>query len=195
MKLGQAVAYHATTPMDGWDGTSWTFAVTKGDFHTFDRFITERSFGLKKRVFTVPGVINSSYLALRDPLGGVYLITSQTPDFHSTDNYLNTYLILQADFSFEVLKIQKTENAAGVPIGSSKVVVATFFGDMERYSGEGSYMADHARYSVVDIVLPAIAKDTVNVDSVLRTQGEEYVVTEALPMLRTLEIKAVKREG
>ena len=195
MELIQAAAYHATTPMAGWDGAAWTDCVAMGDFHTFDRFITERTFGLKKRVLTTVSPIPSAYQALRDPSGRTYLITSESPDFHGSTNYMNSYLILQADYLFEVLTLQKVQNSAGVDISSTKVPVAEYFGDMERYSGETSRTGSYARYSVMSIQLPIASADHVNTDTVLRASGEEYEVTEVLPLLKVLDIKAVKREG
>lgn len=195
MKLGQAAAYHATTPMLGWDGTQWKSYSIKGDFHTFDRFITERSFGLKKRILTTSKKVPAEVTALQDPSGRRYLITSENPDFHGSDNYMNSYLLLQADFSFDVINMVKQLNVAGTPIGSTKQVTATFFGDMERYTGETSRLADHARYSVMNIQLPVSAATHVNIDSLLSADGDEYEVKEVNKMLKILVVIAVKREG
>ena len=53
MKPGMAIDYFSKTPLDGYDPATglWVPGVALGDFLTFDRFITERTFGQKKRMF------------------------------------------------------------------------------------------------------------------------------------------------
>lgn len=55
MKLSQANSYFNSVSLDGWNGSAWIPDVIRGNLLSFDRFITERTFGQKKRMLEVGG--------------------------------------------------------------------------------------------------------------------------------------------
>ena len=78
MDLARANSRFNTVSLQGWDGTDWVPEISFGNFMSFDRFITERTFGQKKRMFEVGGdnPIDPAYEVVRTIEGIQYIIIS-----------------------------------------------------------------------------------------------------------------------
>lgn len=193
MKLSQANSYFNSVPVDGWDGSAWVAAVAYGDFMAFDRFITERSFGQKKRMFEVGGsrTIPAQYEVVRTPDGRRYMVVADNKDIEASEVYGTTYLLQEAQHTFSIVRNVPTVSASGLPNGNTPTVVATGFCDLERYSAENSREFDTVKYSSHVIVLPASVALTP--DDQIIVDDTSYAVTEVNSLLKVKEVRALKR--
>ena len=196
-----AINYFSRTVVDGYNYSTgtWDAAIAQGDFLTFDRFITERSFGQKKRMFIVGerylGTLDN-YGTVRTPDGQIYLISAKNVDLDGYDGstvYNNSFLLQRADFLCDVIRIDSALNAAGMPTGRTETVVGSYHCDMERFSNKSASEIDDIVYSQFSIWLPKEAEPDVTVDSEIRVDGTLYDVKEVDLMLGLVEIKAMKR--
>ena len=83
MDASEAAEWFATVPLEGWDGSAWVSNVALGDFHSYDRFITERTFGAKKRIFLQPEterLDTSLYSVVRTPEGPQWVVEDEKQD-------------------------------------------------------------------------------------------------------------------
>ena len=195
MKLATAAQYFNRVSFDGWnDGTQlWDTAVAVGTFEVYDRFISARTFGQKKRILMLGGTneLAVTYEVVRDPDGDMYLVESRNPDLGEFGRYSNVYQLHSAPHTLEVIEyVEGPVRASGAPGEVVPTVVATVFGDYERFSGTDSRELEHPRYSLFTIWLP---KSTdIGPDNDLRVGTLLFDVQEVTPMLNVLELRAVQ---
>ena len=194
MKISQAIAQFADTPLAGWDGASWTEGVAFGDFFSFDQFISDRPSGQKKRMFvtTDGNKIPSGYDAVRVPNGDVYLVTTSNPDFVNTELYKHTFLLQRAAFSADVISKTITERASGLAGDMAEASLGTYFCDIERVTSDRSTEFDSVRYPVYNIFLPRAAAVTADVE--IEIDAIRYDVREVNLSL-DLKIAMAARRG
>lgn len=193
MKLSQAAAYFNAVYLEGWDGAAWVPAVAYGNFLSFDRFITERSFGQKKRMFRVGGAppAQLAYEVVRTPDGRRYLVSSSNNDVGRDGVYGTTYLLQEARYAFQVIRDITTASASGLPGATVKTPVAAGFCDVERYSAENSREFDTVKYSSHNIFLPR--STDVTVDDQIVVGDMLYEITEVNYLLDMKEARGLKR--
>lgn len=195
MKLSAAAQYFNRVSFDGWNaGTqTWDTGVAVGTFEVYDRFISSRTFGQKKRILLLGGTneIAATYEVVRDSDGGMYLVESRNPDLGEFGRYSNVYQLHSAPHSLEVIAyVEGPPRSSGAPGDVVPTVVDTLFGDFERFSGTDSRELEHPRYSLFTIWLPGSAD--VGKDNDLRVGSLLFDVQEAVPMLNVLELRAVQ---
>lgn len=198
MDLARVQQKFSNTEILRWDSASATWVQTGafGSLQVFDRFITERSFGQKKRILMVPEIhrldpaINTVRLA---GSGVTFLVEKFNEDIRYNESYGLTYLLHEAAFEVQVCKATTTPNAAGVKIISGETVSATVWADIERYSASASRQFEETEYTIVNITLP---KGTVvDTDTYLKQpNGVRYNIDEVYTSLDLIGAKG-KRVG
>lgn len=197
MKLKQAIQHFAHTSVDGWNQATgeWSLDIAKGNILTFDRFITERTFGQKKRIFQMAGEtgLSATYEAIRDPAGNVYLVTAKNVDIAQDTVYNNIYLVQRADYTGEMLSMVTGTAASGTPMGNTPTVVATFPMDFDKLTSANSGEFDGVIYSGMIGVLPASVPITT--DHEIRVDGITYDVLEVFLTINLKGIRINKRSA
>lgn len=194
MDASEAAVWFANTPVDGWDGTSWVPEVAWGDFHTYDRFISDRTFGAKKRIFLTPEdkkVDVSTYPVIRTGDGQQWIVVSANADIEGVSAYQQAHLILQAGFTADIIEYTTTSLSSGQQRDATENVIATTVCDIERFSVDRSDSFDSVTYGKYKIVLPSnISVDT---NKEILVNGDYFEVQEVAPELLTTVIRALRR--
>lgn len=195
MKLSTATNYFKKTPFDGWDGSIWTPEVIRGDFHTYDRFISDRSFGQKKRILTTGTIpLGASYQALRLADGTRYLVGSSNVDMYDAIyNYI--YQLEEAPFDCEIIEIQTSTLASGIAGAATEVVTGNTFCDVERVSSHASKEFTDLEYVEYEITMPLAMSSLITADRVLKIDSVKYNIKEASQQINLLACRASKRGG
>lgn len=190
--LARSLGAFAKTPVQGWNGSAWVDTGYRGRLQVYDRFITEREFGQKKRILTLAGDRTKvpSYNVLR--LKGsntVYLLESIVEDMAGTNLYATTYALHEAPFQAQLCKMITAESQSGVKLYESEQVLATTWVDISRYSA-----VDSSEFAVTDYTIYTIyfAKGTVlDTDMYLRRvdTGAMFEINE---VFQALEIPAAR---
>lgn len=163
----------------------------------YDRFISDRAFGQKKRVLTTP----AGYPELGDGYyrvgaysqGPVFMIESVNPDIDSHGPYLNTYMLRQLQY---VLKVMVRQVVQTLPTGQELKglveVPQSHWCDFDFYSTSQSDLTDvsHPQFIAIGplfLQLPA--------DCVVRV-GEggnfkNYRITERYEVLKSRHYRLV----
>lgn len=195
MNLGEASATFNTTPVSGWDATNrkWVPNVAKGRLIVFDRFISDRSFGQRKRNFIVGGGKTlGDYRVVKLPDGVIYMVEAFNFDTDSYGPYSTIYLLHAAPFIGQLKELQTTPRASGAPGPATEVVVDdAVFVDVDRYSFIGSDNFDQIRFGVYTLILPADV--TVNTDQWITVGGVDFEIKEISSQLDLTYVRAVKR--
>jgi len=197
MELGQAINHFAKDCLDGWDGSKWVENIAHGSLLTYDRFISARNFGLKKRIFLTgrdTGTLDA-YSTVRTSNGNIYILESKNSDTDCFQtNYANSYQLLRADYQAQVIQIDSLTAASGAPMGETRSVVATHHCDLERISSR-SASADipDIVYSQTYVVLPGIAN--VSTDNELNINGVLYNIKEVERQILSVVCYCTKRSG
>ncbi|MCK5432662.1 MAG: hypothetical protein KAJ03_07950, partial [Gammaproteobacteria bacterium] len=176
MKLAQAVKKFATTPLDGWNGTSWDQDIAKVVHTTYDRFVTQRTFGALKRVFLSPEAIDTKYEVVRTPDGSKFLLTFDNLDIVRDETYDFVYLVFEANYSISIAKFTTTPSASGMASAAVRAVTATVFGDIERISFSRSREFDVVTYPRMVATVPLTT--VVDTDDELTVDGVDYAIDE-----------------
>lgn len=195
MDLSRAIAKFAKNEILGWNDARQCFEPTgrKGSFAVFDRFITDRTFGTKKRSVLLPrrDYIPSQYEYIRvgDSLAR-FMVDAINEDAYANTPYANTYLVREAKYRIEIGFWQGEKRASGTGGRKYFAVERVVFGDYERYTANNSSDFSTVDYTVSDIFLPL----SVEIDStkILRVDGKLYEVTEVSRVSNLLWIRAQK---
>jgi len=198
MKLHQAIDYHSTTPVRGWDFTRnrWDEKVAMGDFLAFDRFVTNRVVVQETRVFVTSsdGPIPEKYPIIQfGSLRETYQIISLNPDITLNDGYNTTYLVRKATYSVDVLQWDTEVSASGMPTSKSETVLARTFGSMDRASGDRSTEFNTVVYADLTVIIPN--RTHVTSDNELRINDVLYDVQEVWESLQNIHCKCLRRSS
>lgn len=195
MRLDRAVAKFAKNTVWGWNESRKCFEPTgkKGSFWVYDKFISDRTFGTKKRLLNLPrqDYIPSEYEYIR--VGHAvarFMVDSLNEDVYSDVPYANTYLLREAKYLVEIGSLRGENRASGVGGKKSFVVDSAMFGDYERYTSNGSTEFNTVDYTVSDVFLPLSAQITSA--NLLRIDGKMYEVSEVSRVSNLLWIRAQK---
>lgn len=144
MLLEETVEELYQTPLFAHDGTAWTLQPQKCALAAYDRFISDRAFGQKKRVLLTPGnqpldTIDKYYRVGTANSEGTFIIESQNEDLNEFGSYLNVYMLREVQSPLRVLAWDETaKNAAGVPIRQRRIISDWHWCDLERYGAANS---------------------------------------------------------
>lgn len=193
MDLSVAGQYFDTVNVEGWDGSAWVANVAFGNLAVYDRFISDRSFGQRKRIFTtgVGHEIPTQYGVIRLPDGTVYLLEHANRDIKHDRVYSTVYHMRESAGLVQVIRQVVTPTASGMGGTSADSVIATVYCDIDRYSALSSSQFDTVRYPLVEFWLPSSTPVTTGDE--LELDGERYNVREISLALDLTYIRALKR--
>lgn len=194
MDVSEAALWFNTVPVDGWNGTAWVAEVGFGDFLSYDRFVTDRTFGIKKRIFHAPDdtkIDALTYPVIRTPDDKIWIVISDSADIEGEVAYANSYLLLEATLQAEVIEHVSTELASGAEGPGSDVVLATYHCDLERYSASNSDLFVNVAYGGYEVTLPYGA--VVDGTKELKINNVLYEIKEVIPELLTTICRCLRR--
>lgn len=159
MNLSRAHGKHAKTPIYYWDpiGYEWLDTGMTGRLQVYDRFISERTFGQKKRVLTMAGLqpINDDWSTIR--LGDsetVFLVENLNEDIEGEGVYASTYSLREAPYVVYLCSRAEVVSASKVKVLGDEQIHAEIWVDMERYSAVDSREFDNTDYSIFTVSFP-----------------------------------------
>lgn len=193
MDLGQASSYFADTPIDGWNGTGWNVGVGYITLLPYDRFISEREFGLKRRmVLTKVGdTFFDDYAVVR--VGAeVYLVGSRNMDVQG-DIYSHTHMIHRAAKQLDILEFTKTASASGLAREVTRTVASQVWGDIERATVTNSKEFETIKFSQITVALPRDA--VIDTDNEIFDGESYYDVQEVYPSAGFVYCRVLKKRS
>lgn len=164
MDLSQAIAYHSTVTLEGWNQAArmWEPGISQGDFRRQDQFIVNRSFGLVKRLFNCPAGarIPSRFCSVRTEEEDIYIVESENPNLRHDRVYSYSYQLRKAPYWAYVYNLTTQTLASGVPGRVEDRELFRCPADVERYGSLGSDEVEGLRYSQISVILPGNVKVT-----------------------------------
>jgi len=185
----------STTPVEGWSGSRWVPDVSFCDFQVFDRFISARDFGQKKRTmycgpsFLLPAV----YKVIRLLSSEVYIVTSMNVDAHRGEMTGVTYFLTEVSSQVDINSTVTTKSPSGVITGSMKSTVTGVFVDISRMGDTTSHAMRSVKYSTHILTFPA--GTVINEDDEVVDGADVYDINEVTKVLDSVEARGVQRGG
>lgn len=179
--------------LDVWDGVNWLPRTVKGRMQVYDRFITDRTFGVKKRIFLTSYVFQPGEDFVRvNGTDQPYLVEAITPDLENTERFRDSVLIRITNCTVSASVRTPVVNAAGIVTGYAPASTLTTWGDIDRYnSGQSSEFS--GVYHETDILVVPTSF-SVTLDTPLTVNGVKYKIAEIGRVLRLQELR-VRREA
>jgi len=196
MKLAQAIDHFSTLSLSGWNGTGWTPNICKGALVPFDRFITERTFGQKKRLFMTNSHVGTldQYNVVYVEGAGPYIVGAKNVDVDTgMAVYNNIYLMIHAPEMCEVIQIDSGVAASGAPMDKTETVIETVHCDRERFSNRNAADQEDMSFAQVKLTLPN--GTVIGADNELRVNGIMYDVKDVDVQLLTVVAYCIKRSA
>ena len=197
MKLAQAVKYFSTENVDAWDRQNqrWIPNVAVATFKAFDQFITQRTFGQKKRLIAVPGDgrISAAHNVVRISEGTRYIVIEENPDVRRSETYQYIYLLQIVEFDVKIIRTTTETLGTGMQGSPVESTADTVPCDKERFSGATLDDRSDVKLSIYSFTVPL---DTdVTTDDMLEEGTTRYSIREVNRVLGVIEIIAVKHGG
>jgi len=197
MDLARAASKFTTSEIMGWNvaAQKWETTGALGRMQVYDRFITERTFGQKKRIVTVnPATpIPSTYMNYKLSGGSaIYLLESYNEDVANADAYGLSYLFHSTNVEVELVDDVVAQRASGSSSIVGESVVATFWADIERYRGESSGQFDDLDYTVANIAIPNSVSPDTSMRVRVKGTSTSYKILEVFDSLDLQMLKARK---
>lgn len=149
MNLARAAGYFRDTPVSGWDGAAWVPEVTCVTQLPFDRFVSEREFGGKRR-FVLVGAEDdalAAYPAIKyEQTGEVFLVGLLNTDVQA-DLYSKVYLTARAPYLANLMQFTKTVKASGLAGSVVRESLGYWHGDVEHITYSNSREFDTIKFS------------------------------------------------
>ena len=194
MQASEAVLWFSDTPLSGWNGTAWVDEISWGDFLTYDRFITDRTFGVKKRLFLCHDDYEFdalTYRVVKTPDGKQWIVVANNVDLAGEVDYAHTYLLLEASYTASILETQTITTASGQVRRTGEEVVATYPCDFEQFGVDFSDVSKQAVYGVYNVTLPGGVQ--LSEQNEIEIDGLIYAPQEITNQLLTTTIRAERR--
>lgn len=182
MDLGRAANRFTNSPILAWDLTTedWEPTGCNGALQVFDRFVTERTFGQKKRIMLVgrdDKLPDDMSVILLEGSEEAFMVEKFNEDVRHGRLYSYIYLLHEAPFLANICKSTSTTNAAGVKISDGELVMQRNWVDIDRFTGAPSKTFEETEYTVTTMTFPRGA--IVDTDSYIKLDnGERYNVDE-----------------
>lgn len=187
MKISQLVRRFEDDYLEWWNGTSWQPFVFKGSFQVYDRFITERTFGVKKRIFLSSSPVRDEHEITRTADGKICLLEQATPDYEGNKVFRHSILLRETNAIVRVDQTVPTTNAMGIETGQTTTTSITTWGDVDRYNSNQSSEFPGVVHET-DILVVA-ASFPVEKDSRLFIDDVPYKISEIGRLLRLKELR------
>lgn len=179
MGLKRAANFFARTPLFGWDGTKFVPTGAKGTFDPYDRFVSEREFGLKRRMLLVnpDAPIPAQFSVIKvGTTGPIYLLGWGNQDIYDDAPYSLVYLTCAATEMCQIVAMSKTPKASGMAFGVTESPVGTYHCVTERVTFNNSPNFSQVRISDSTVTLPFDCP--VHSDHEIIVGTQRYVVQE-----------------
>lgn len=179
MGLKRAANYFARTPIFGWSGSAFVPTGAKGTLDPYDRFVSEREFGLKRRMLLVnPDTpIPTQFSTIRvGTTGPIYLLGWLNQDIYADSPYSLVYLICVAPEICQIVSLTKTAKASGMAFTTTDTPVGTYHCVTERVTFNNSPEFTQMRVTDSTVTLPYDCP--VHTDHEIIVGPERYVVQE-----------------
>lgn len=173
---------------------AFVFTGRKCSMQVYDRFISDRTFGTKKRILLIPGPQKLAqaveYIRIEGGLAR-YMLDAIDEDQYADDPYLTSYLLREAGYVVEILENVGTGRASGSGGKNDLQIIKTLWGDYERYTASTN-KADMEGVSntVMDIFLPLSTEITS--DNFIRIDGKLVDVREVSRVSNLLWVRGVR---
>lgn len=181
MELGLAASFFNTTPIDGWDPAgagTWVLDVSRGTLQVYDRFVSDRTFGAKKRLLEIGDrsvKLPPQYGVVRLAGNRVYMLESLNIDAANGGAYSDVYVMHEATTRIEVYAMVPGTLPSGLPGTAVPTLQATYWGDNDRYgSTDGEFNQVRREIDIVWLERGAV----VTPDSRLVVNGTPYLIRE-----------------
>ncbi len=200
MDLRRAFERFADHELSRFDKASGTFTPTgqRGALQVYDRFVSDRDFGQKKRIFLCPGVfsipLNETLLQISD-VPGVWLIEGSNADADASGVYASAVVLREARHKVKLWKKGGTKKrATGVGyIDTGLQLIGETWGDFSRYSSTESRELQGIDYTIGSWYLPL--GTSVSLDTLIEDEfGQFFMVREVSSFLDLLMVRAQERE-
>lgn len=200
MNLQRSFKKFASHELQRWNWTTsqWEPTGVKGSLQVYDRFISDRDFGQKKRLFEVPGEFNldQNLAVVKIPdVPGVWLIEGENPDADKTNVYVTSVVLREAKHKVKLYKKGGTQKrASGVGfVDSGYILQGETWGDFSRYSSTESRELNQIDYTIGSWYLPR--GTPVDLDTVIEDSYQQrFTVREVSSFLDLLMVRAQERE-
>lgn len=203
MLLSETIEGLYDTPLFAFDGTDWTKQDELGYLASYDRFISDRAFGQKKRVLTTPGATPlkfiDKYLRVGSPTSdSTFIIESQNPDVNEHGVHLNVYMLREVQSPLRVWAWEVTgTTAAGKPIKERVQLPGEHWCDLERYGVLNSSEIPTVAYS--SYTLTTSRNVTLPEDCMLEVDLDYRVVrfriTERFDLMNSIQLRLGEWDG
>lgn len=192
--LGRALSRFAQTRLIGWNSATVTWEDTglRGRLQVYDRFITERDFGQRKRILTLAGdqVLPPLYAVVRLGSGNTaFLLESANEDMDGDEIYGTTFALHEAAFHVQVCKQATLALQSGGKRKAGESVIADTWVDITRYSSVDSREFPMTEYSIYTVYFPRNVVPTTDMYVKRLDTGEVLDITE---VFQSLEIPAAR---
>lgn len=203
MKLSRALGKFATSTITRWNSSTslWVDTGCTGSLLVFDRFVTERTFGQKKRILIVPYERRLDMATATVVRVGnapeTFLLEKENSDVRFSNVYGYTYLLQEAPYHCTVRKAtMTTTNAAGVKVKSGVTDQFSTWIDIDRYAAAPSKKFEETEFSLLTLTFArGLTVDTdMYVDVDTADGGGRYSIDEVYSTLSFTSAKG-KRIG
>lgn len=200
MDLRKSYSKFASHELQKWNWATSAFEPTgvKGSLQVYDRFISDRDFGQKKRIFLCPGEfdLDRNLAVLQIPgVEGVWLIEGENADADASGVYGTPVVLREARYTVKFYKKGGSKKrASGVGYtDQADVLMGTTWGDFSRYSSTESRELPAVDYTIGSWYLPRGTE--VDLDTIIEDQyGQRFIVREVSSFLDLLMVRAQERE-
>lgn len=198
MDLTRSFERFSNLELSRWDRVTDTYTPTGiiGALQVYDRFISDRDFGQKKRIFLTPGEfqIDPDQLILK--IGDVPAVWMLEGQNHDADIgiYASSVVLREARFKLKLYRPGGEKRASGVGyVSRLDVLITETYGDFSRYSSSESREMDNIDYTVGSWYLP---KGTpVDLDTIIENNfGQRFLVREVSTFLDLIMVRAQEQE-
>lgn len=200
MDLRRSFERFASLELSRWDKATDSYVPTGtlGSLQVYDRFVSDRDFGQKKRLFLVPGQfsIDPNQLILKvSGVPSVWLLEGMNYDSGAAGVYASVLVLREGRHRLKLYKPGGTKRASGVGyVTRADVLVDETYGDFSRYSSSESSKFDNVDYTVGSWYLPR--GTPVDLDTIIEDNfGQRFQVKEVSSFLDLLMVRVQEREA
>lgn len=191
MHPSEAILWFSDVTLSGWNGSDWTAGIAKGDFHSYDRFITEREFGATKRIFLAHQHLlfdPTTYPVVRTADGLIWIVESMNEDYGvDVAAYQKSFLLVRASGTAEIYSTSTTPRASGAAGSPTPSLEATTWTKVSRYGGTDSDEIPDVRRSLFELTIPGGID--VSPEWYVESDGETYEIEEVFPVLLSTRLR------
>lgn len=196
MELQDVAEEFCQTPLYYLSAGSWVLADVQVRLPPYDRFISDRAFGQKKRLIQTPGgkfLPTSDFFRVGSASSNrTYMIESLNNDTDEGGDYLNIYMAREAPYSLTVLRQTKTPR----PSGAESVVWTQqeqLWCDIDRYGVLHSSELPGVDYTSFTVVVPKSLG--ILEDVRLLIDGHRFAVSEWFDSLELRQLRVRRING